>query len=105
MRHYLLFYDVADDYVSRRQPLRAAHLAHARPFVERGELVLAGALAEPVDAAVLLFQGESPAAAERFAADDPYVRHGLVRRWRVRPWTTVAGALAATPLSPEDVRA
>jgi uncharacterized protein len=100
--HYLLFYDVVDDYVTRRQAHRTAHLSHARAYVERGELVLAGALAEPVDAAVLLFQGESPAAAERFAADDPYVRHGLVRHWRVRPWITVAGAQAATPLSPDD---
>jgi uncharacterized protein len=98
--HYLLFYDVVDDYVTRRQPHRAAHLSHAQRYAERGELVLAGALAEPVDAAVLLFQGESPAVAERFAADDPYVRHGLVRQWRVRPWITVAGAQAAAPLSP-----
>jgi uncharacterized protein YciI len=99
--HYLLFYDVVDDYPTRRQAHRAAHLAHARAYVERGELVLGGALADPVDAAVLLFQGESPGAAERFAADDPYVRHGLVRQWRVRPWTTVVGAQAATPLSPD----
>ena len=100
--HYLLFYDLVDNYVSLRQPHRAAHLAHARSFAERGELVLGGALQEPVDAAVLLFQGESPAAAERFAAGDPYVRHGLVRRWRVRPWVTVAGPLAAMPLPPGD---
>lgn len=98
--HYLLFYDVADDYVVRRQALRAAHLAHAQPYVERGELVLGGALAEPVDAAVLLFRGETPAAASAFAESDPYVRHGLVRRWWVRPWTTVIGPTAATPLHP-----
>jgi uncharacterized protein len=101
--HYLLLYDLADDYLARRGPLRAAHLEYARPYVERGELVLGGALADPADGAVLLFQGESPAGAERFAADDPYVRQGVVRRWRVRPWTTVVGALAATPLSPADV--
>jgi uncharacterized protein YciI len=100
--HYLLLYDLVDDYVTRRQAHRAAHLSHARPYVERGELMLGGALAEPADMAVLLFLGDSPAAAERFAADDPYVRHGLVRRWRVRPWITVAGPLAATPLAPDD---
>lgn len=97
--HYLLFYDVVDDYPVRRQPLRAAHLAHARQFVERGELILAGALAEPVDGAVLLFRGESPDAARAFATADPYVQHGLVTRWRVRPWTTVVGPDAATPIS------
>ena len=97
--HYLLFYDVVSDYVARRQPLRAAHLAHARPFIERGELILGGALADPVDAAVLLFRGETPDAARTFASADPYVQQGLVTRWRVRPWTTVVGPDAETPVS------
>ena len=89
--HYLLFYDVVDDYVERRTPLRGMHLRHARAAHERGELVLAGALADPVDGAVLLFQGSSPAVAEEFAKADPYVRNGLVTTWRVREWTTVVG--------------
>lgn len=97
--HYLLIYDAAPDYVERRQPYRAEHLALARAAHARGELVLGGALADPVDGAVLLFQGETPAAAERFAAEDPYVCNGLVTRWRVRPWTTVVGDLAAVKLS------
>ena len=91
-------YDLVDDYVTRRAPLRAAHLAQARAAVERGELVLGGALTEPADMAVLLFRGDSPAAAEAFAAADPYVLNGLVTRWRVRQWTTVVGPDAATPI-------
>lgn len=89
--HYLLFYDVVDDYLIRRMPLRASHLAYAQAFVDRGELLLAGALANPVDGAVLLFQAESGAMVEGFASADPYVMHGLVTRWRVREWTTVIG--------------
>jgi uncharacterized protein YciI len=89
--HYLLFYDVTDDYAERRLSLRAAHLAHARAAVERGELVLGGALANPLDQAVLLFRGDSPRLAERFAEADPYVLNGLVKAWRVREWTTVVG--------------
>jgi uncharacterized protein YciI len=96
--HYLLIYDVVPDYVERRQAYRAEHLALARAAHARGELVLGGALANPVDGAVLLFQGDSPAAAEAFAAADPYVRNGLVTRWRVREWTTVVGDAASTPL-------
>jgi uncharacterized protein YciI len=96
--HFLLLYDVVDDYLERRAPLRAAHLAHARRALERGELVLGGALADPADGAVLLFRGPSPAAAEAFAAADPYVVHGLVTRWRVRRWTTVIGRDAEEPL-------
>lgn len=98
--HYLLFYDVVPDYVTRRAPLREGHLAHAWAAVERGELILAGALADPIDGAVLLFRGSSPETAERFAAADPYVRHGVVTRWRVREWTTVIGDEAESPVRP-----
>ena len=96
--HYLLFYDVVDDYVNRRAPFRAAHVAYARAAVDRGELVLAGAFANPPDGAVLLFRGSSPVVAESFAQHDPYVQNGLVRRWYAREWTTVVGAGAESPL-------
>jgi uncharacterized protein YciI len=91
--YYLLFYDVVPNFVQRRAPFRSDHLAAARAAVGRGELILGGALTDPVNGAVLLFRGDSPAAAEAFARDDPYVREGLVTRWRVRPWTTVVGAV------------
>jgi uncharacterized protein YciI len=98
MAHYLLIYELVDDYLPRRGEFRAAHLSHARAAVERGELLLAGALAEPADQAVLLFRAESAETAETFAAADPYVRAGLVRTWRVRSWTTVVGEGAAAPV-------
>jgi uncharacterized protein YciI len=96
--HYLLMYDVVDDYVTRRVPLRAAHVGHARESIARGDLVLGGALANPPDGAVLLFRGSSPSAAEQFAKSDPYVLNGLVKSWRVREWTTVLGPAAEVPL-------
>jgi uncharacterized protein YciI len=95
--HYLLFYEVVPDYAERRRALRQQHLAHAQAACARGELVLGGALADPIDGAVLLFRGESPAMAEAFAAADPYITHGLVTRWWVREWTTVVGDGAAVP--------
>jgi len=96
--HYLLFYEAAPDYVERRGALREAHLVLARAAVARGELLLGGAFADPVDSALLLFQGESPAVAEAFARVDPYVVQGLVKAWRVREWTTVVGPGAAVRL-------
>jgi uncharacterized protein YciI len=63
----------------------------ANAAVERGELALAGALAEPADGAVLIFKGDDPSVAENFAKNDPYVLNGLVTSWRVRPWTVVLG--------------
>jgi uncharacterized protein YciI len=99
--HYLLIYDVVPDYVERRAPFRAEHLALARAAVARGELVLGGALANPVDGAVILFRADSPAVVEAFVAADPYVRNGLVTRWRIREWTTVVGDGAEVKLPPE----
>jgi len=101
MKHFLLFYEGAPDYLERRPQFRGAHLKHAWTAAERGELVVAGALADPVDGAVLMFRGEDASAAEAFAAADPYVVNGLVARWHVREWTTVVGALAATPVRPD----
>lgn len=101
--HYLLFYELAPDYLERRGEFREAHLAHAWAAQARGELVLAGALAEPADAAVLVFDCETPDVVERFAEEDPYVRNGVVTGYRVRPWTTVVGDDATTPVLPEAV--
>lgn len=104
MKHYLLFYDLAPDYLERRPQFRSAHLKLAWEAAGRGELLLAGALSDPADGrvagAALLFRAASPAAAEAFAQADPYVQNGLIRRWRVREWTTVAGEAAAAPVRP-----
>ena len=98
MKHFLLFYEAGPDYLERRPQFRADHLKHAWAAAERGEIVVAGALADPVDGAVLMFHGEDKSVAEEFASADPYVRNGLVARWHVREWTTVVGELAATPV-------
>ncbi|MDB5682589.1 MAG: hypothetical protein JWM75_287 [Sphingomonas bacterium] len=100
MKHFLLIYDLADDYLERRGTYREAHLALGWAAAARGELVLGGALGEPVDTAMLLFAGEGPEAAEAFARADPYVANGLIREWRVRPWSTVIGEGAAAPVRP-----
>jgi uncharacterized protein YciI len=102
MKHYLLTYDLAADYLERRPAFRAEHLALAQAAVARGELLLGGAvLAEDgatAEQAALLFAGEDAGAAEAFARADPYVGNGLVARWRVREWITVVGERAAQPV-------
>ena len=98
--HYLLCYDLAPDYLERRGEFRDVHLKLAWEAQERGEIVVAGALSDPADMAVLMFQGDSPEVAERFAKADPYVTHGLVTSYRVRQWNTVVGAAASTPVRP-----
>jgi uncharacterized protein len=98
MKHFLLLYDLAPDYLERRGSFRGDHLQLAWAAHERGQLVLGGAVTEPTDTAVLLFKGDSPDAAMAFAEADPYVTQGLVRAWRVREWTTVVGQGAANPV-------
>lgn len=102
MRHFLLIYTTAADYLERRGEYRSEHLRLAWEAQARGEIVLAGALADPPDGAVLLFQGDSSAAAEAFARGDPYVVNGLIEKWEVREWTTVIGDLAVNPVRPES---
>jgi uncharacterized protein YciI len=99
--HYLLIYELAPDYLERRGQFRNDHLKLAWEAQQCGEMVLAGALADPADTAVLLFSADSPEPAERFAQADPYVKNGLVTSYRVRQWTTVVGDGAFNPVRPE----
>lgn len=89
--YYILFYQTVDNYVERRAPFREQHIAYANAAHARGDLVMAGALAEPADSAVLVFKGEGASVAEEFAEHDPYVMNGLITAWHVRPWTVVIG--------------
>ena len=91
MKYYALFYYVIDDYVSRRAPYRDAHLRLAWEANRRGELLLAGALSDPVDRALLVFRVPDRSVVEEFVRNDPYVKNGLVIRWEIRPWTVVIG--------------
>ena len=101
--HYLLFYEYVDDVLERRGPLRKAHLTAGWESHDRGELVLGGAYASPVDGALLIFKADSPAIVEEFVRNDPYVLGGIVKRWHIREWTTVAGKDAAKPVRPDEL--
>src|SRR5712692_5963927 len=91
MNYYALFYEVVDDFVARRAPFRDEHLRLASLAHDRGEIVFAGALAEPADRALIVFHAADKSKVEAFARRDPYVANGLVKKWEVRPWTVVIG--------------
>lgn len=91
--YFALLYDLVPDYLERRKPLRAEHLALAERYRREGKLLIAGAF-DPPDGALLAFRAGSAADVEAFARADPYVANGLVTRWRVRPWTVVIGGEA-----------
>jgi uncharacterized protein len=86
---WVLIYELVDDFLERRAALRPQHLELARAAHQRGELLLAGALTDPYDRALLVFAGESKSLAEDFARSDPYVINGLVTAWTVRQWNEV----------------
>jgi hypothetical protein len=93
MAYYVLRYDtVVDDYVNRRAPFRAEHLTLVKDAQARGEVVMAGAVGETPDGAIIVFRADSAEAATQFAQRDPYVTNGLVLSWRVQPWHVVVGA-------------
>ena len=98
MAHFLLRYTLAPDYLARRGAYRDAHLGLAWAASERKELLLGGAVGDPVESALLLFADED--AARAFAEADPYVKAGIVTGWQVLPCATVVGAEAATPVRP-----
>ena len=103
MKHFLLFYEAGPAYLERRPQFRSAYLEHAWAAHVRGDLIVAGALADPIDGAVLMFASEDRSIAEEFARKDPYVVNGLVARWHVREWSTVLGDTAVNPVRTGDL--
>lgn len=89
--HWLLTYDYVDDIATRRAPFRDAHLALIREAYERRALLMAGAVGDPVEGALLVFTVDDPSEVEAFVQRDPYVNEGLVTAWRVQPWNVVVG--------------
>lgn len=102
MKHYLLFYETAADYVEKRPLYRGVHLEKVWASHARGELVLGGALTDPGGGALLLFKVADKATVEDFARTDPYVTNGLITSWHVREWVTVAGDGAINPVRPDS---
>lgn len=91
MPYYALCYDFVEDFMNRRTPFRGEHLGMARESYARGELVLAGALTDSPAGALLVFNCADASVVEKFARNDPYVKNGVAKSWKVRPWTVVVG--------------
>lgn len=91
MQYFALFYHVVEDFVTRRAAFREEHLRLACEAHRRGDIVLAGALRDPADRALLVFRVRDRSVVEEFARSDPYVVKGLVTRWEVRSWAVVIG--------------
>jgi len=104
MAYFALLYETGDAFVARRAPFREEHLKLAQAAHQRGELLLAGGLGDPVERALLVFHCDSPDPARTFAENDPYVRSGAVKRWEVSPWNVVIGGDVAPPTAAPGAR-
>lgn len=81
-----------EELAAKRAPFRPEHLAHASAWVSAGKLALGGAFGDLPPGGLLVFSGVTAEEVTAFAKEDPYVRHGLVSSFTVRPWTVVVEA-------------
>nr|WP_217703941.1 YciI family protein [Schlegelella koreensis] len=82
-----MFYEIAPDGLARVAEHQAGHVARLAEFHARGELLMAGPYGDPPVGALGVFVNR--AAAEAFAAGDPFVVHGVVGRHTFEPWHEV----------------
>lgn len=80
---YVLFYENADAPADLIQQHLPAHRARWGEFQQDGSLLAIGPFTDGTGAMAVF---SSRAAAEEFAAGDPFVVHGVVRDWRVSEW-------------------
>jgi uncharacterized protein len=90
--YFVLLYHYVDDIEARRGAVRPEHLALVQDFHERGLIVMAGAWANPLDGAAIVFHADDRSVVEDFVARDPYAQTGLVTEWQLREWSVVIGA-------------
>ena len=85
MNRYVLFYESADDVISKAPAVYPLHLARLQEFKACGELLMVGTFADPqADGSMAIFNSRD--GAESFATGDPFVLQGVVRSWRVKEW-------------------
>jgi uncharacterized protein YciI len=99
VKRWLLLYEVVGDFVARRAEFREEHLRLLREAAGRGEVDLAGAAGSGFDTQqpeiahpMVFFRAVDRTVATRFAENDPYVKNGIVTRWRVLEWIEVVSA-------------
>jgi hypothetical protein len=97
--YYLLLYRVTENYLEQRAQYRKEHLLLAQESARKGDLVLAGALEDPADSAVLVFYVDGREVIENFVQKDPYVRAGLVTDWKIRKYKVVIGTACEKPIA------
>ena len=85
---YLMTYRAVEDFLPLAREHGTAHVARLKEFHARGVLLMVGTMDEPMNGdAMGVFTSRE--AAEEFVAGDPFVVHGVVATWTVRPWNEI----------------
>jgi len=74
---------------ARRQAVREQHLASARPHVEKGVIIIGGAILDDegrMIGSTLVYEVPDRAALDAIIAADPYVTGGVWRDIEIRPF-------------------
>jgi len=91
--HFIILAEDKADHLDVRMENRPAHLAHADKL---GTVKFAGPLLTEGDdpkprGSMLVIEVEDRAAAEKFAAEDPYALAGLFEKVTIMPWMPAVG--------------
>jgi uncharacterized protein YciI len=81
--------------LTRRQAARPAHLEGIRPFIERGNILIGGAILDEVGnmvGSVLVADFPTREELDAWLAGDPYVTDGVWQDVEVRPYRVAVGA-------------
>ncbi|WP_233495631.1 YciI family protein [Geodermatophilus sp. TF02-6] len=85
---YVMTYRAVEDFLPLARQHGPAHAARLHEFHDRGVLLMVGTFDEPANGEALgVFTTRE--SAEEFVAGDPFVVHGVVAEWSVRPWNEV----------------
>lgn len=90
--HFILTYRTVDRFNDRKMRFRKKHLDLVQEYFDKGELIMGGALLEPNDSALMIFQCEKAEDVEAFVKKDPYFTNGLVKSYEIRIWSVAIGA-------------
>ena len=84
-----MFYEYCENQTEKRKPYRDDHIAHSDKAQNGGILIMAGPFQDNFDGAILIFKCKNKETVETHAKEDPYVKNGIVTKWKVRPWKLV----------------
>jgi uncharacterized protein len=88
---FVVIYRYVPDMEHRRLPHREGHLRWLHELAEQGLALLAGAIQDPLDSAVLVVRATDLYEARRLLIDDPYAKANLITEVVTRPIALAIG--------------